>query len=154
MTVRPPERDDLDALLDVLLRLAREHLRKRGEFYPFGSVMTADGEVRLVAGYTGAEHPPSQELIDVLVAGASKQAAAGEIRAVAICYDARMRIADGKATDAIAVSLEHAAGDTVLVHLPYSKGRLTGLRFGDLTASAGERRVFPSPEASDDIGPR
>lgn len=142
MSARPPERDELDALLGPLLRFAQDMLRKHGEFFPFGNVMRTDGEVELVAGYTGSEQPPSQELIELMVAGMRSRAAAREIRAAGICYDVRLRTDDGKPTDAIAVSLEHRAGDTVHVFMPYSKGRFTGLRFGDLTAGPGERRVF------------
>lgn len=153
MTDRPPERDDLDALLDPLLGLAQKHLTDHGEFYPFGSVMTTTGQIRLVAGYSGAEHPPSQEVIDLLIDGMKQQAAAGEIRAIGVCFDSRIEGADGKPTDAISVSLEHRAGDTVRVYLPYSKGRFSGLRFGDLAASGGKHLVFLAGD-SGDIGGR
>jgi hypothetical protein len=139
---RPPEREDLDALLDPLLGFAQDMLRKHGEFHPFGNAMTVDGQVELSAASTGSETPPAQELIDLMVAALRKRAAAGEIRAAGLCYDVRMRGSDGNATDAISVALEHVAGDTVLVLMPYSKGRLSGLRFGDLSAQPGERRIF------------
>jgi hypothetical protein len=142
MTSRPTERDDLDTLLDPLLQIAQDMVRKRGEFFPFGNVMKTDGEVALIAGYSGSERPPSQELIDLMVDGMRSQAASGDIRAAGVCYDVRVRSEDGTPTDAIAVALEHRAGDTVLVLMPYSKGRLTGVRFGDLTAAPGEHRVF------------
>jgi hypothetical protein len=70
------------------------------------------------------------------------RAEAGEIKAAGICYDVRIRGDDGKATDAIAVALEHRAGDAATVFMPYSKGRLAGLTFGELSAGRGERRVF------------
>lgn len=142
---RPPERDDLDALLNPLLPFAQDMLRKHGEFFPFGAVTKAGGEVELVAGYTGSEQPPSQELIDLMVGAMRSRAASGEINAAGICYDVRVWTEDGKTTDAIAVSLEHRAGDSVAVLMPYSKGRFTGLRFGDLTAGPGERRIFTEP---------
>jgi hypothetical protein len=142
VSTRPPERDDLDALLVPLLEFAQEMLRKHGEYLPFGNVMTTNGDIELVAGYTGSEQPPSQDVIDLLLGGARSRAATGEIRAAGICYDVRLRTEDGKPTDAIAVSLEHRAGDAVQVLLPYSKGRFTGLRFGDLTAGPGEQRIF------------
>lgn len=147
MAERPPEREDLDSLLESLLPLAQEHLGKYGEFFPFGGVMMAGGDIRVSGAYTGSEHPPSQEVIDLLLQGMRTQAAAGEIRAAAICFDARTRGADGKPSDAIAASLEHAAGDTVLVSMPYSTGRLSGLQFGDLTAGPGQRRVFGPVDA-------
>jgi hypothetical protein len=47
---------------------------------------------------------------------------------------------------------KHAAGDTVLVFMPYSKGQLSGLRFGDLAAGLGQRRVFGPTNPSTSIG--
>jgi hypothetical protein len=144
VTPRPPERDDLDALLNSLLPFAQDMLRKHGEFLPFGAVMTTDGAIGLVAGDAGEEHPPSQEVIDLLADGMRARAEAGEITAAGICFDVRLRTPDGKATDAIQVSLEHRAGDAASVLMPYSKGRFTGLKFGELSSAPGERRVFAS----------
>lgn len=147
MTARPPERDDLDSLLDPLLTFAQDMLRKHGEFYPFAASMSTEGQIRLVAGYEGSEHPPSQEVIDLLTNGLAAQASTGQIRAAGICYDVRIRTPDGSLTDAIAASLEHRAGDAVLVFMPYSKGRFSGVRFGELTSSQGERKLFRDPSS-------
>ena len=81
MSQRPPERDELDALLDPLLDFAQEMLRKMGEFLPFGGTMTNDGQVSLTAADTGEERPESQAVIELLVSGMRTQAAAGQIRA-------------------------------------------------------------------------
>jgi hypothetical protein len=139
---RPPERDDLDALLDALLPFAHEMLSKRGGFYPFGAVMKADGEVTMVAAYTGTEHPDSIDLIDSMRSGMRSQAASGEIRAAGVCYDVKVRSEGGKPADSIAVDLEHQAGDTVQILMPYSKPRFGSYRFGELSASSGERHIF------------
>lgn len=142
MSQRPPERDELDALLDPMLNFAQDLLRKRGEFYPFGGTISAEGELSLSAADTGDDHPPSQDVIDLLAGGMRAQAAAGHIRAAAICYDSRFAPEGGEKTDAIAVSLEHRDGDAVLVMQPYSKGRFTGFKFGQLVSVPPERRVF------------
>ncbi len=143
MTQRPPERIELDALLGRMMTVAQEMLRKHGEFYPFAVTMDRDGKVALVGGVTGSEHPDSESVIDLLVDGLRRSAEQGAIRASGICWDARLTAPDGQNTDAIAMSLEHAAGDAALVFRPYSKGRILGWRFGDLVANApGERRVF------------
>jgi len=142
MAQRPPERDDLDTLLGPLIEFAQLTLRRYGEFFPFGNVMLTDGEVRLIAADIGGERPASQDVIDQLVDGMRLQAKAGEIRATGICYDVRINQPDGRTTDAIAVELEHRLGDAVTVFVPYSKGRLTGLKFGDLEAGPAAHRVF------------
>jgi hypothetical protein len=146
MAERPPERSDLDLLVPVLLQFAEERLKKAGEFYPFGATMANDGQIALTGADTGSEHPPSQEVIELLASGMRGMAVAGTIRAAGICYDTRLRQPDGKASDAIAISLEHKAGDHVLVVMPYSKGRFSGFQFGALGGLAPpERRVFPPP---------
>jgi hypothetical protein len=144
MTPRPPERDELDALLDPLLKFAQQMLRKQGEFFPFGGTISDEGQVSLTAADTGDERPKSQEVIELLAGGMRTQATAGQIRAAAICYDSRFTPEGGEKTDAIAVSLEHRDGDAALVMQPYSKGRFTGFKFGQLVAMApDEHRVFP-----------
>jgi hypothetical protein len=136
-------RDDLEVLLDPLLRFAQDALRKYGEFYPFGNSMTAEGQVQLEAAATESEMPPSDELIELLIAGLRGQAAAGRIRAAGICWDSRITDADtGAKKDAIAVSLEHEAGETVLLFMPYAKGRFSGWRFDDLIRQQSEPRIF------------
>jgi len=140
---RPPERDDLDALLDPLIGFAQGQLRKVGEFYPFGCTMAGDGQIALTGAHTGDEHPDSQQVIDLLAGGMRAQALSGEIRAAGICYDTRLRLPQGGSTDAIAMSLEHALGDRVLVVMPYSKGRFSGFTFGQLVAmEPPDARVF------------
>jgi hypothetical protein len=149
IVTRPPERDDLDQLLPVLIGFAQQQLQKVGEYLPFGCTMTVDGNVALAAADTGNERPASADVIDLLAAGMRSQATAGTIRASGICYDVRVRGADGKDTDAIALSLEHRDGDRVLVVMPYSKGRFSGWNFGDLVQIAPpDRRVFMSVSAN------
>jgi hypothetical protein len=44
------------------------------------------------------------------------------------------------------MSLEHALGDRVLVVMPYSKGRFSGWKFGDIAAlEPPPALVFASP---------
>ena len=145
MSQRPPERAELDALLEELLKFAQQMLKKQGEFFPFGGTISSQGELGLTAADTGGERPEPQGVIELLAGGMRAQATAGQIRAAAICYDSRFTPEGGAKTDAIAVSLEHRDGDAVLVMLPYSKGRFTGLKFGQLVAVAPERRVFSPP---------
>jgi hypothetical protein len=144
MTSRPPERAELDSLLDPLLGFAHDMLKKHGEFFPFAATIDSDGQMTLGGADTGDEHPPSQDVIDLLVAGMRAQADAGTIRAAGICYDIRFRQGDAP-TDAIALSLEHRAGDRAMVVQPYSKGRFSGWKFEELAAIAPpEARIFVS----------
>ena len=67
MIDRPAERRDLDALLDQLLPLAKDMLRKRVDLFPFGAVIKADGKMKLLAGSAGSrsgDPNEAQELMD------------------------------------------------------------------------------------------
>ena len=134
------EREQLDDVLNKLLPFAHELLAKYGEFFPFGAAMDRDGKVRMVAGDTGTEHPPSDEVI-VLITEAMKRER-DSLAAVGICYDVRVRTsADGDPTDAICVALEHRDGTSLVVLQPYSKRDET-MEYGQLMAQPGRRTVF------------
>jgi len=135
------ERRDMDALLDQLLAFAREMLRKQGAVYPFGAVTRSDGRMRLVASSGGAVDS-NDELMTMVVSGMRQQALAGEIRAAGVCYSVHVPADDGTIADAIAVALEDDTGENALVFMPYTRGRLTGVKFDEITVSPGEPRVF------------
>ena len=139
---RPPDRRQLDDLLDAMLPFAHQMLDKHGEFYPFGAAMRRDGTVNMVAGDAGSEHPPSDQMMDLLRRRMrSKQQ---EYLAVGLCYDVRVRArAEGETTDAICVSLEHREGRAVDVFEPYTKRGAT-VEYGSLFAQQGQRLVFAS----------
>lgn len=129
---------DLDALLNEALPFAKQMLSKRGEFFPYAVAMRRNGQVAMIAGYTGSEKPPSSEVLDILYQGL--RAAAEENRGVAVVADVRLR---GEATDAIQVDVEHRDGVALKVFLPYRKRRFGGgLETGAMRAEAGERRIW------------
>lgn len=60
---------DLDALLNASLPFAQQMLEKRGEFFPYGSVISLDGEMRMVAGEPGqGDRPLSNDVIATMLA--------------------------------------------------------------------------------------
>jgi hypothetical protein len=139
---RPPDRRQLDDLLDALLPMARGLLEKNGEFFPFGAVMDRDGKVTMVAGDTGTEHPPSDEVIELLRTAMRREK--DDYLAVGVCYDVRVRTRAGaEPTDAICASLEHKGGMAVDVVEPYAK-RANKVEYGPLAAQQGRRVVFSS----------
>jgi hypothetical protein len=128
----------MDALLGAALPFAKQQLAKHGEFFPYGVAMSRDGQIGLVAGYTGTERPPSTEVLDILYEGLRSKAE--ENRGAAVVADVRLR---GEETDAIQVEVEHRDGIALKVFLPYRKKRLGGLETGQMRAEAGERRIWP-----------
>ena len=134
---------ELDQLLDSVLTFAQQMLKVHGEFYPFGESLDVTGKRAMDGAHTGSEHPPSQELIDLLVQAYAHRARSGELRAAAVCADVRV-VPPGKVgkTDAISVGLEHQSGEAVNVFLPYQKGWFGRIRYGELFASARDPQFF------------
>ena len=134
---------DLNELVNALIPFAQQMLAQRGEFVPFGAKMSAAGEVSAVAGYTGSERAPSQEVIDLLAQGCREQARRGELRATGICFDVRIVLENQtEKTDAICARLEHQTGEAVDVFLPYRKGWFGRIVYGDVIASPGKVSIF------------
>lgn len=129
---------DLDALLGAALPFAKQMLAKHGEFFPYAVAMRRNGEIAMIAGYTGSEKPPSTELLDILYLGLRSKAE--ENRGAAIVADVRLK---GEGTDAIQVEVEHREGIALKVFVPYRKKRFgRGLETGEMRGEAGERRIW------------
>lgn len=128
---------DLDGLLNALLPFAQQELEKLGEFFPFGAIVTADGETKLLgADAMQEERPDSASIISMLLSEA--QSKRGELRAVGICSDVR-----ATDSDAIKVELEHSEGAALAVLLPYSKKRFgRGIEYSALQAGAATHWVW------------
>src|SRR5437867_8720804 len=83
----PPPRKDAEAkadgekLLDSLLPFAEKMLQQHREFFPFGGRMAPDGTITHEGAHSGTEHPPSQELIDLLRQAHQRDATAQTLRA-------------------------------------------------------------------------
>jgi hypothetical protein len=140
----PEAKTECETLLNEAMPFAEKMLREHGEFYPYGYEMNATGDIKLVAGYTGTDHPKSQTIIDLLVEGFKQDAAANKVKATALVYD-MLVVPPGTSakTDAIAVALDHRDNYSVTVIFPYT------LTHGNLTVGApfaqkGKSLVFPA----------
>lgn len=136
-TASQQAQDDLDSLVNACLPFAQQQLERRGEFFPFGASIAADGETKMIAGDPGqGEHPLSSDVVSIMVDGL--RARRDSLRAAAIATD--VRLTDG---DAVRVELEHAEGHAIAVFLPYKKKRLgRGLEFQTLRAGPGRRQIW------------
>lgn len=138
---------DLDSLWNSLFPFAQQMLAKRGAFYPFGASIKADGQMVMNAADTGSEHPEPTEMLELLIAGFRREAAAGSVRAAGMCLDVRVTPPNSsEKSDAICAQLEHAEGQCVDVFLPYKKGFLGRYKFGDVFATPRESRIFSAPD--------
>jgi hypothetical protein len=136
----PESQSDLDALSNAAWPFAEQMLAKHGEFFPYAVAMRQNGEIAIIAGYTGSEKPPSAEVLTLLYEGL--RGGADENRAAAVVADVRLK---NEATDAIQVELEHREGIALKVFLPYRKKRFGGTpAYGQMSAAVGERRIWPA----------
>src|SRR5664279_3867426 len=96
--------DDLEELLNATLPAAKKYLETYGEFFPIGASVDQDGTIAQATGDPGlGEHPPSQDVIDVLIAGFRSQR--DLLRATVIVADVLYN-----GGDAVRFELEHSEG--------------------------------------------
>ena len=135
-------KEECEVLLDTLLPAAENLLRKNGEFYPIGAVMTIDSSTTFTAADCGTDFPNSQSVIDALISSHKQMAVKNEIKASGIAWNAAISTPDGKQSDAIIVSLEHKGDYSVVVVLPYKIGLFKRIKFGVLSAQSGNHNIF------------
>jgi hypothetical protein len=127
----------MDSLLNATLPFAQDQLAKRGNFVPFGAVVTVDGAITMLGGYVGDPKATSRDLLELLVDGARQNSAS--YRAVAIVADGLI----GGKQDAIRIDVEHRDGHAIASALPYTKRRFgRGIDYGELIAADGQRRIW------------
>jgi hypothetical protein len=136
---------DCEDLMNAVLPFAEQMLATHAEFIPFGGATRPDGEIVSIAGYDGSEHPKSVEIIALMKEAFITAAQKSEYKATAIVYDVRVVLPSTKEkSDAIAVSLNHRDGYSVIVLFPY-KIDAAKLVWGEIFANKGEADIFPPP---------
>jgi hypothetical protein len=136
---------EAEQLMNDALPFAKQMLVKHGEFFPYGMAMQLDGKVTPVATNDGRNYPRSTDIIAELKRAFIEGARARKYKATALVYDARVVVPKtGSRSDAIAVSLDHRDGYSVVVFFPYTIEHST-LTIGEAFASKGEKGIFPPP---------
>jgi hypothetical protein len=136
---------DLEELFNAVLPFAQQMLAKYGEFYPIGAAMNSGGEVGLVGCMPESEHPPSQEIINMLTAELQQEASKHEIRASVLCFDgSAIPPGEEAKVDAICAHLEHESGECVAAFLPYRKEISGQVTYGELFAGRLKPQIFVS----------
>ena len=135
---------DCEALMNSVLSFAEQMLTTHGEFIPFGGAMRPDGQLVSISGDDGNEHPKSDDIIAIMKEGFVAAAHKGEFKATAIVYDVHVKLSSNEEmSDAIAVSLNHRDGYSVVVLFPY-KIDAGELILGTAFAQKGEADIFPA----------
>lgn len=151
---RTPKEEATD-LLNMLLPLAEQMLRRYGEFYPYGGAMRPDGGMEMFGAsdaralgfdVADAERPSSKKHYQLLETAFRHFAMEGRFKATGIVYDV-LTLPPGATAkvDAIAVRLDHEAGYSVVVMIPYriADGQITK---GTIFATMGDGSVFPAKQ--------
>ncbi len=135
-------KQQVEQLMNEGVPFAKKMLSDYGEFYPFGLVLLADGTIQHVGAKGQSEHPPSQELIDLLIDSFRKGAKEGRYKAVAVVLDVKVKSPTGGGNiDAVQVGLEHRDSYCADVYFPYTinKGTVT---FGEIWATRRTGSVY------------
>src|SRR5207248_595351 len=137
---------DCEIMMNFGLPLVQEMLKRQGEFLPFGAAMRPNGEIVCLGAYDGRDYPSLtgsfvdsiRSLKAAFVAGARRQ----EYMATALFYEVTFTAAsDGEHLDAVAVSLNHRGGYSVVVVLPFQVENGT-IVYDSPRAQAGEADIF------------
>ena len=137
---------DCETVMNFGLPLAEEMLKRHGEFLPFGAAMRPNGEIVCLGAYDGRAYRSLAgsfadligSLKEAFVAGARRR----EYLATALFYEVALTAAPGGAgLSAVAVSLNHRDGYSVVVVLPFTidDGKLV---YDDPRAQPGEADIF------------
>src|ERR1700731_690852 len=103
-------KEESECLMNAVLPLAKEMLRRYGELYPYGGYMKPDGEiVELGADDLDANRPKSNDLIYILRSSLQEMANTKQCKVAALVFDVKVDLPkDHRKSDAIQVSVEHA----------------------------------------------
>ena len=141
-------KDDCEFLAGVLLPIAEKHIRKDGEFYPFGAVLLNNNSVEMTDSYDGNDYPESKQVVESLIGIHKQFAKEGKIKASGIVWNSSVKDSNNQSTDAIIVSLEHKDNYSVVVAEPYKTRGISKIRilkivkFDNLRAFEGKHDIF------------
>lgn len=137
-------KDDVQQLVNMLLPFAEKMLKEEHEFYPFGGYMKQSRKLIWVsAQIKGDDHPTSTQLIDLLKQKAREKALRGDLRAVAIVFDVRIRPPNmDEKVDAIQICLDHIDNYSIELLFPYFFDDHGSLIVQEPFAQKGDGEIF------------
>lgn len=135
-------KQECEMLLNTLLQLVEVMLKKNGEFYPTGAVLTTDYEQSFTALESENDHPHSQDIVNALIDIHKEMAQNNEIIVSGIAMNTTITSPNQKQSDGIIVSLEHKDNYSVVIGLSYKKGLFKKITFGEIFALEGKHDIF------------
>jgi hypothetical protein len=132
-----------ESLINALLPLAKQMLRRYGEFYPYGGYMKLNGEiVQLGADDPDMNRPKSRDLIYILRSSLQEIAHTKQCKVGALVFDVKVNLPkDNRKSDAIQISVEHAGCYSADIFFPYQivDGEVV---YAEAFAQEGQHDIF------------
>lgn len=147
---------DLDELLAAVLPFAHKLLSADGGFFPFAATMDAEGGMAAKSYELDEREAAPERVLYALMESVREETAEEEMRAVALCWDARIQQGenDQELTDAVAVALEHVEGEALEVFVPYGPGTDAdgelAITFGEAMAAQRRPSLFAGTDLDED----
>jgi hypothetical protein len=113
-------KDDCEALMSAVLPAAERMLLEQRSFRPFGSTLSADGQITQVGGWVGGAGPTNDVSVAEFEQGFRDGAARGELKATALLEPVEV-VPPGKTApqSAVSIRLDHRDEYSVVVTFPY-----------------------------------
>jgi hypothetical protein len=145
--------EQLHELLTYCMDFGKIMLEASGEFYPFGAVIRADGELTAVGGYDGNENPDSQEIYQLLSDAFIADARAGGLLAIALAANVNIPSEyNPPSPDGLPIQLE-TEGYCRFIYVPYTLAKVGFFRkktianYGEFISVDAPPQVFVRPDA-------
>jgi len=111
---------ELERLKNVLIDQAKYFLANAGEFYPFGAVISTDGDIVPLGAQFENDRPTPQEVIGVLENSILRKLSKNEVKIAGIGTDVNYKPAgETEKKSAIQVRILESSGVSVDYYLPY-----------------------------------
>src|SRR5262245_46066315 len=121
---------ELQTVAEPLFELACGQVEKRGAFLPFGSKLSPEGDVSLVAAAPEETTTTSEVVYPLLIAALRESARSST--AIALAEWVKITPDGGKQTDAVKVHAQHQRGLSVAFYIPATKRLLRAWQFGEM----------------------
>jgi len=147
---------DLDELLAAVLPFAHKLLSADGGFFPFAATMNAEGSMAAKSYELDEREAGPERVLYALMESVREETAEESMRAVALCWDARIQQGenDEDLTDAVAVALEHVEGEALEVFIPYGPGTDAdgelAITFGEAMAATRRPSLFAGTDIDEE----
>lgn len=133
---------ELEDLMHQTLPVAKKMLKDDGALIPYGAVMRPNGEVLPVGVEITQSDLKARDVVEILADNLVDMAQSGDYKATAVFYAVQVSLpGTDQLSEAVAVSLCHMAGESLMVFHPYNRAA-GSINYGSAFAYFDENRMF------------